>query len=58
MEGDLGRAGGGVLAVWSSGPDRRFTQRLRQMGFAVDEETVRAGRGRGARHVIWFATNP
>ena len=47
---------GGVLAVWSSAPDRRFTQRLRQMGFAVDEATVRAGRGRGARHVIWFAT--
>jgi spermidine synthase len=47
---------GGVLAVWSSGPDRWFTQRLRQMNFAVDEETVRAGRGRGARHVIWFAT--
>jgi spermidine synthase len=47
---------GGVLAVWSSGPDRRFTQRLRQMGFAVDEASVRAGRGRGARHVIWFAT--
>ena len=34
---------GGVLAVWSAGPDRNFTQRLRQAGFAVEEKTVRAG---------------
>ncbi|PSJ59414.1 spermidine synthase [Pseudaminobacter soli (ex Li et al. 2025)] len=49
---------GGVLAVWSSGPDRSFTSRLRQSGFAVEEENVRAGRKRGARHVIWLATKP
>ena len=48
---------GGVLAVWSSGPDANFTQRLRQAGFAVDEVPVRASRARrGARHVIWIAT--
>ncbi len=47
---------GGVLAVWSQGPDRRFTQRLRQAGFSVEEKTVRANKGRsGARHVIWLA---
>ncbi|SFJ59518.1 hypothetical protein SAMN05216304_11022 [Bosea sp. OK403] len=47
---------GGVLAVWSQGPDRRFTQRLRQAGFTVEEKTVRANKGRsGARHVIWLA---
>ena len=47
----------GVLAVWSSGPDRHFTSRLRQAGFHVDEVKVRAnGRGGGARHVIWIAT--
>jgi spermidine synthase len=47
---------GGVLTVWSSGPSRRFTQRLRQAGFAVEETRVRAhGAGRGARHVIWVA---
>jgi spermidine synthase len=47
---------GGVLAVWSSAPDRSFTTRLRRAGFAVDEQVVRAGGGRGARHVIWLAT--
>lgn len=48
---------GGILAVWSSGPDTHFTQRLRKGGFEVDEIRVRAGRSRrGARHVIWIAT--
>jgi spermidine synthase len=48
---------GGVLAVWSSGPDVKFTQRLRQTGFDVEEVRVRAdGARRGARHVIWIAT--
>lgn len=47
---------GGVLAIWSSGPDRAFTGRLRKTGFVVDEVTVRANAGRaGARHVIWLA---
>ena len=48
---------GGVLAVWSSGPDRRFTQRLREAGFATEEVASRARGARGgARHVIWIAT--
>lgn len=48
---------GGVLAVWSSGPDQSFTQRLRKAGFAVDEVKMRAnGKRGGARHVVWFAT--
>ena len=48
---------GGVLAVWSCGPDADFTRRLRQGGFAVDETVVRANGARGgARHVIWIAT--
>jgi spermidine synthase len=46
---------GGVLAVWSSGPDAGFTRRLRQAGFSVDEVGVRARGKRGARHVIWLA---
>ncbi len=46
----------GVLAVWSSEPDRDFTQRLTRAGFAVDEKRVRANGARGARHVIWLAT--
>jgi spermidine synthase len=50
----------GVLAVWSSAPDRDFGQRLRQSGFDVDEQTVRAHsgggkRGGGAKHTIWLA---
>jgi spermidine synthase len=48
---------GGVLAVWSSGPDRAFTQRLHKAGFGVEEIRMRANGGRGgARHVIWIAT--
>ncbi|MDF2620087.1 MAG: hypothetical protein K0S00_2746 [Xanthobacteraceae bacterium] len=47
---------GGILAVWSSGPDRDFTARLRRAGFSVEEARVRAnGKGGGARHVIWIA---
>jgi spermidine synthase len=46
---------GGVLAVWSSGPDDNFTRRLRKAGFEVEERPVRAGRARGARHMIWLA---
>jgi spermidine synthase len=47
---------GGVLAVWSSGPDPAFSRRLRQSGFAVEEVPVRAmGKRGGARHLIWLA---
>jgi spermidine synthase len=50
---------GGVLAVWSSGPNSRFTKRLGEAGFAVNEVAVRAtAKRRGARHVIWFAAKP
>lgn len=48
---------GGILAVWSSGPDARFSRNLRTAGFEVEEHRVRAnGRDRGPRHVIWLAT--
>jgi spermidine synthase len=48
---------GGVLAVWSSAPNRNFTQRLRRAGFTADEVGARANGTRGgARHVIWIAT--
>jgi spermidine synthase len=50
---------GGVLAVWSSGPNAAFSKRLGDAGFDVNEVAVRAtARRRGARHVIWFATMP
>ena len=48
---------GGVLAVWSTAPDAGFTQRLRKIGFDVEERSARASRTRsGARRVIWIAT--
>ena len=48
---------GGILAVWSAGPDAVFAQRLRNAGFGVNEIVVRArSNGKGPRHVIWFAT--
>jgi spermidine synthase len=49
---------GGVLAVWSSGPDAGFTRRLKQSGLNVEEINTRARGKRGARHVIWLATKP
>jgi spermidine synthase len=50
---------GGVLAVWSSGPDREFVKRVRKAGFLVDERSVRASGGRtGIKYVVWIATRP
>jgi spermidine synthase len=50
---------GGVVAVWSSGPNALFSKRLRDAGFDVNEVAVRAtAKRRGAHHVIWFATKP
>jgi spermidine synthase len=50
---------GGVLAVWSSGPNSSFSRRLRNAGFDVNEVAIRATTKRsGARHLIWFATKP
>jgi spermidine synthase len=50
---------GGVLAVWSSGPNASFSKRLSAAGFDVNEVAIRATAKRsGARHVIWFAARP
>ncbi len=50
---------GGVLSVWSSGPDHGFTRRLKQAGFNVTENVSRArGKAGGSRHVIWLAVRP
>ena len=43
---------GGVLTVWSSAGDSRFTTRLRRAGFEAEEHVVKSG---GGRHVIWVA---
>ena len=46
----------GILAVWSAAPDPRFSARLRQIGFVVEEVRVSARpNGKGPRHLIWFA---
>lgn len=47
---------GGVLAVWSAGPERSFSDRLRKVGFQVEEVSVRAYPTRKRpRHTIWLA---
>lgn len=46
---------GGVLAIWSAYADAVFTKRLKDSGYAVDEQVVRARGTKGARHVIWLA---
>lgn len=47
---------GGVLSIWSAGPDHKFTRRLKDAGFAVEVREVRARpNNKGPRHTIWFA---
>ncbi len=46
---------GGVLAVWSQGPDREFAKRFVKAGFSVEDKRVRAGGAHGgSRQVIWL----
>jgi spermidine synthase len=46
---------GGVLAVWSAREDRKFEQRLRYGGFAVQVERVRGRLKKGGpRHMIFL----
>ncbi len=49
---------GGVLAVWSTHRDPAFVKRLRQCGFTVRTETVRARGRKGSRHTIFLARLP
>ena len=48
----------GVLAVWSSAPDRAFSRRLIRAGFDLEEVRVppRGERKGGKRHIVWNAT--
>jgi spermidine synthase len=45
---------GGLLAVWSAGPDQAFAQRLRRADFGVEEVRPWGHLGR-RRHTIWLA---
>jgi len=47
---------GGILAYWSAGPDRDFSDTLRCCGLRVEEAKVHAHGNRGARHNLWLAT--
>ncbi|GEP01606.1 hypothetical protein [Methylobacterium haplocladii] len=47
---------GGILAVWSGHPDRKFKARLRRTGFSVEEIRIRSNVTDGRRHVLWIAT--
>ncbi|MDO8835847.1 MAG: hypothetical protein Q7V01_09630, partial [Vicinamibacterales bacterium] len=50
---------GGVLGVWSAWEDRKFEQRLRYHGFAVQVERVRARLKKGGpRHTIFLGRRP
>ena len=46
----------GVLALWSAGPERGFTERVRGAGFTVAEHRPRAREGQSRqRHCVWVA---
>ncbi len=50
---------GGILSVWSYGPDQVFSRRLVKCGFSIEVITVRARkRGKGGKHTIWIARKP
>jgi len=46
---------GGTLAVWSAFEARPFTDQLRQSGFEVSVERVRAHGTSSHRHALWLA---
>lgn len=49
---------GGILAVWSAGPDPSFTSRLVRADFEVEQLTIRARGARGGRkYHLWLATS-
>ncbi len=48
----------GILAIWSSTPDRNFGMRLRKAGFEVEEALVdSADKDRNEQHTIFIAVN-
>jgi spermidine synthase len=47
---------GGVLAVWSAGPDERYKDKLGRAGLQVEVKSVGNHKGAGSRHVLFLAT--
>jgi len=48
----------GILAIWSSTPDKTFGMRLRKAGFDVEERSVDSSNEKRAdRHTIFLAVN-
>jgi spermidine synthase len=52
--------GGGVLAVWSAGPDERYRERLERAGLVAEAQVVpaRSGTSKGVRHVVFLGVKP
>jgi spermidine synthase len=46
---------GGVLAIWSAGPNARFERRLAGAGFKVDVVRVFARKGSKGHHILFLA---
>lgn len=48
-------AAGGVLAVWSAGPDEAYAARLARAGLEVEVRAVASRAGERAKHVVFLA---
>ena len=49
---------GGIFAVWSTGRNEVFTERLEKAGFIVDLIKTRERAGKGSIHFVWVAIKP
>ncbi len=49
---------GGVLAVWSAGPDEKYLERLQRAGFEAKAKTVTTRPIGGVRHTVFVAVKP
>jgi spermidine synthase len=48
---------GGIFGVWSISPDHKFSKKLKQNGFKVEEIRANArGKHGGGKHMIWFGS--
>ncbi len=49
---------GGIVTIWSTRADHKFSNRLENAGFDVQLRKVRARPGKGSRHTIFVARKP